>query len=123
MQKNFSELLLEILTIIDYPKDKNECVKEFEELNHAEAMTNMIERLPSNIQEKIKDTKYNEKEVAKYIDSKEYLSEVIKVSEEALLKLLNDVAATLTEEQKKRIQKLLETSDEEQLQTANKPSR
>ena len=114
MQKNFNELLLEILSIIDYPNDKNKCVKEFEELNHAEAMTNMLERLPNDVQEKIKAVQYDEKEVIKYIDQKEYLSELIKVSEDAFINLLNDISATLTEEQKNKIQLLLEASDKDQ---------
>src|SRR5579862_3274305 len=100
MQKNFSELLLEVLTIIDYPNDKNTCIKEFEELNNAEAMFNIFEKLPSDIQKKIKAAQYNEAEVVKYIDQNEYRSELIQVSENALVKLLNDISATLTKEQK-----------------------
>ena len=114
MQKNFNELLLEILTIIDYPNDKNKYLKDFEEMNHAEAMTNILERLPSDIQEKIKAVHYDKNEVIKYIDQNEYLSEIIKVSEDALIKLLDDISTTLTEEQKNKIQLLLEASEGDQ---------
>lgn len=105
MKKNFPDVLLEILNIIQYPNDKEKYVIEFEELNRTEALANLLEDLPLEIQEKIKETNEYEKgiEIKKYLQDEVYFAEVTAVSEEALARLIESLLPNLTSEQQENI--------------------
>lgn len=107
MQRTFSDVLLELLTIIKYPNNKQKFVKEFEELNHGEALANLLDRLPGMIKAKIKTNGGKPEEIKKYIDPDKYIAEVTKVSAQALVNFVNVISPLLTLHQKEKITALL----------------
>lgn len=111
MQRNLKDIFLEILNIINYSKDKDKFFKEFEELNHTEAMLNILERLPLETQERIKAIKDQQEvieAIQKHVTREEYVPELIKVSNQALGQFLKDIEHTLSVDQKQKIAKLLQ---------------
>ncbi len=107
MQKKFNDVLFDLLTIIKYPNNKERFIKEFEELNHLEAISNLMDKFPVDIQEHIKASEGRIEEIKKYIQQEEYVSEVAKVSKEALIKFIEVVSPLLNLEQKQRVVNLL----------------
>jgi hypothetical protein len=108
MQKNFRDVLLEILIIVKYPNNKEKFIKEFEELNHMETVANLLDKLSFEVQEKIKANEHNIEEVKKYLPTEEYISELTKVSNQALLNLVSVVTPLLKIDQKQKIAKLVQ---------------
>lgn len=106
-QRAFNDVLLELLYIIKYPNNKGKFVKEFEELNHTEAVVNLLDRLPGSIKVKVKMRGKTQEEIKQYIDPEKYKAEVTKVSAQALVKFVNTVSPLLTLDQKERITALL----------------
>jgi len=108
MSKNFHDVLLEILAIIHYPRNKAKFVVEFEEMNHLETVVNLLEKLPLEMQERIKAGERNEEMVKKYIPDEIYISELTNVSSKALVKLIEAVSPLLKLEQKQKVVQLLQ---------------
>jgi hypothetical protein len=108
MQRTINDVLLDLLHIIKYPNNKQKFVKEFEELNHGEALVNMFERLPGPIKVKIKVGGAKPELIKKYIDPQKYAAEVTHVSSQALVNFINVVSPLLTLDQKQEITKLLQ---------------
>ena len=106
MQHSFGNILLNILEIIRYTNDKEKFILEFENLNQEEAILNILERLPDEIQEKIRAND-NIDEIKQYINQEEFIVELRKVSGEALGNFIEDIAPTLTLDQSERILKLI----------------
>ncbi|HZE87241.1 MAG TPA: hypothetical protein VE090_03465 [Methylomirabilota bacterium] len=107
MQRSFKDVLLEILDIIKYPNDKEKFVAEFEVMNHTEAILNLLDQLPTDVQAKIKASNLNKEEVNKHISQELYLSEITKVSKNALVKFLEAVSPILNLDQKQKITQLV----------------
>lgn len=113
MQKRVDQIVLEILTAIDYPHNKEKYVKEFLELNHTEAMLNMLERLPNEIQDKIKAIKVETEvaeEIKKHIKQEDYIEELTKVSMDALQRFIQSLSPTLNPSQKENILKIIQVN-------------
>lgn len=106
MALTLNELLLKVLKIIKYPNNKEAFVKEFEQLNYMEALSNCLDKLPKDVRDKIKTYKSKE-EVLRQIPEDVYLSEIMKVSKEAFGKFLEAVSPLLTFDQKEKIIKLV----------------
>ncbi|MGH7202826.1 MAG: hypothetical protein ACREHC_00080 [Candidatus Levyibacteriota bacterium] len=104
MQKNYKEILVQILTIINYPNNKEKFFFDFENLNKQEALVNILDRLPSETQEKVKN---DPEEMKGVIAQEEYDQELLKVSEDALAKFIEDIYSTLSTKQIDQIEKLL----------------
>jgi hypothetical protein len=107
MQKNFHEVLLEILTLISYPNDKEKFVKEFEELNHMETVANLLEKLPQELQEKVQKNKVTQEEIRQHIPDEDYLAELTNVSGKALIKYVEVIMPQLSVEQREKVQQVL----------------
>ncbi len=107
MKPTYTDILLEILTIIKYQNNKEKFVKEFEALNRLDAMACIIDTLPGYVQEKIKSSNNDVEEMKKLIPTNEYIVTYEKVSVEALRKFLEDISSVLTLQQKEQITKLV----------------
>ncbi len=102
MEPSYKDLLLEILSIIQY-REKEKFATEFEEMNRLEAMANSIERLPQHIQDEIVAKKGDPEEIKKYVPQDEHIEEITMVSSKALAEFLQHIAPVMTEEQKEKI--------------------
>lgn len=105
MKLSYNDLLLQILSILNYA-DKEAFVENFEKTNHLESMMNCIERLPSFAQEDIKEHASDQQIIQKYISKEEYTQELTTVSTKALSGLLQHVTPALTDDQKEKIASL-----------------
>lgn len=109
MERTFTDILMDLLVIIKYPKhDRQRFVKEFEELNHVEAALNIADRLPGPSKIKIKMSKGNPEVLHKYIDGEKYTVEMTKVSAKALVSFISVVSPLLTLDQKEKIIALMQ---------------
>ena len=106
MQQTDRDLLLKILEIIDYQNDKEAFVNRFSDLNRQEALLNLLERLPRDVQEKISGSE-DIAEVEKVISSESYAQELASVSAEALGSLIQKVIPTIRKKQKDQIDLLI----------------
>src|SRR5262245_53468310 len=107
MPRTFNDVLLDLLTIVKYPSNKQKFIKEFEELNHGEAVANMLEKLPGEIQDKIKASENKVEEIKKHLPVDEYRTEVEKVSAQALVNFINVISPLLTLRQKEKVTALM----------------
>jgi hypothetical protein len=105
MKHSYREILLEILQIAHY-QNKEKFIVEFEELNHLDAMANILPVLSHDVREYIKLNNADPEKIKKYIPQDLYLQELTKVSADALLQLTKDVMPTLNAQQKEAIAKL-----------------
>ena len=109
MQRSFNEVLSELLVIIKYPQhNKEKFIKEFEELNHGEAVANLLDKLPTHIQEQLKGNRNLMEEIKNHITAEEYKKEVTRVAQGALLKFVEVVSPVITLEQKQKIVNILQ---------------
>lgn len=102
MNLSYTELFLKILTILNY-KDKENFVDRFEKMNHLEAMTNCIERLPQVVKKEIISSEVTPDLIQKYVHKDEYMREITDVSTKALSDFLQHVTPALTDFQKEKI--------------------
>ena len=107
MHIQVNQLLAEILTITDYPQDKDEFIEEFEGLNILEAVMNVYDTLPEHQQDIIKSYSNDVEAIKHYIPKDAYIEELTEVTELALNKFLKDISPTLTSAQKEKIQAIL----------------
>ena len=109
MQLTREELLLEILNIIKYSKDKEKFVREFEAQHYLEALVSMLERLPDQVRETLRKKMEggDYKEILKYYTPDEYKNEVNKVADAAIKNFAEVVSPVLTLDQKQKVTKLL----------------
>jgi len=109
MQPTSKELLLEILGIIRYTKNKDRFIQEFEAMNHLEAITNLLEKFPQDIREKIKlfAFKKNIEGIKDYISSDTYGEELRKVSEKELKSIIEVMTPILSFDQRQKIHRLM----------------
>ncbi len=107
MQQNYKDTLLELLTTINYPNNKEKFIAEFEDLNRVEVIANILEKLPKDIQEKIQAGDNDYENIKKYIHQDEYLAEITKVSAEALKKFIEVISPLLTLQQKQQVDKIV----------------
>jgi hypothetical protein len=106
MQKFSKDLLREILTIIQYAKDKEKFVEEFEAMNYMQAMANMIDTLPFGVKQLVQ-IKYSDQQwVKEHISEEKLQQEIVRVGQEELSLLLQRVSPTLNNLQKEKIQQL-----------------
>ena len=115
MQHNYNNILLQLLDFIKYPNNKEKFVTEFELLNHGETLVNLMDRLPRDIQEKIKTDQIGPDGVKQYITEEEYLKEFINVSREELRKFIDEMSPLLTLKQKEHIVILISRNNQEDI--------
>lgn len=108
MQRSFRDVLFDFLIIVRYPNNKQKFIAEFEQLNHMETVANLLDRLTPEVQNKVKENEGNIEEVKKYLPTEEYLSELTKVSSQALLNLVKVVSPLLKLDQKQKVANLLQ---------------
>jgi len=106
MQQSYKDILLQILDIINYSHDKENFIDEFERLNREETIVNLLDKLPEDIQMKIKDAN-DSNELKKYINLEDYIAELTKVYAESLGKFIDNIAPSLNEEQKDKISDII----------------
>jgi len=106
MQLTYSDVLSEILTIIDYPQ-KEKAIHEFERLNHLDALMNIFPRLSLEVQNFIEHKQNDPEIIMQYIHQDLYTQELTKVSEEGLLTLVDDISPSLNEAQREKILQLI----------------
>jgi hypothetical protein len=106
MQFTYSDILSKILTIIDYPQ-KEKAIREFERLNHLDALMNIFPRLPFEVQNFIKNKQNDPEIIMQYIQQEIYTQELTKVSEEGLITLVDDISSSLNETQREKIAQLI----------------
>jgi phosphate starvation-inducible protein PhoH len=99
-----------MLLIINYLGNKEKVVSQFEHMNYLEAICNLLERLPQDIQEKIKESKNIEVEIKQYVQPEQYVAELEQVSTNALKELINSIIDIVTPQQKQKIENLLKTN-------------
>lgn len=109
MQITHNNILSEILIIIKYP-NKEKFIREFESLNHLDAMANLLPRLSYEVRDYIKKYYNHPEEIKRYIPQDKYLQEVTKVSVHALSQFIKSIEHTLSLEQKEKIVSLLSSS-------------
>ena len=102
MKRSYNDLFLEILSILNY-HDKENFVKQFEQMNHLEAMTNCIERLPEDMRKEIIANENDPQIIQKYISKDEYTQEITTVSTKALSDFLQHMTPAFTDDQKEKI--------------------
>lgn len=113
MQQQFKETLAEILEIIKYSNNREKFIKEFEAMNQLEAVTNIVERLPAAVRERIKMVSSgfsNPDSIRQRISPDEYNREVNKVAETELHKFIEVISPVLTLAQKQKVDKLIRQS-------------
>lgn len=98
---------MEFLDIIKYPNNKAKFIKEFEETNQLEALANTLDKLPEDVQKKIKESKDNLEEIKKYLHHEAYLNEIIKVSHAAFINFVESISPLLNFDQKQKVVNLL----------------
>ncbi len=108
MQRSFTDVLSELLTIIRYTKNKEQFIKELEELNQNEALVNMLENLPEDLQKQVKAMQNFQEAIKKHIVIEDYNTELAKVSHQALRKFIEAVSPVLKFEQKQKIAQILQ---------------
>lgn len=104
MQLTFRDVFLKILEIIKYPNNKENLVSEMEKMNMEEALVNILDRFQPDVQEKIRN---NPDEIKNLVTQNEYTEELKKVATNALLKFIDDITASLTQEQLDQIDNVL----------------
>jgi len=109
MESAYKELLLKILSILEY-RDKEEYAKNFEEMNKLEAMTKCIERLPKYMQDEIIAKKDSPEEIKRYVSQDAYIKELAAVSSGALTAFIQDIAPILSSEEKEKVTQLFVVS-------------
>ncbi|HEX8931786.1 MAG TPA: hypothetical protein VF810_01375 [Patescibacteria group bacterium] len=110
MQQSYKELLSKILEIINYSNNRDKFIKEFETMNHLEAVTNIVERFPAAVRERIKlvSSGFLKPDLIKHkISPEEYNLELNKVAEAELYKFVQVISPVLTLTQKQKIDQLL----------------
>ncbi len=113
MERKIIDIVADILEIIEYPDDREQFLKEFQQTNHEEAIFNILEQFPEDIKEKIKNAE-DPNLIKDYITEEAYLSEMTKVSEEALKNFLETINSSLSDEQREKIEKLFQNLAEPQ---------
>ena len=91
MEQSSKDILLKILEIIEYQNDKEKFVTEFELLNQTEALGNLLNKLPSDVQEKI-STNGDIAEAEKNIGHDEYMTDLVVVANANLSNFINSVS-------------------------------
>src|SRR5579862_3334120 len=98
----YNDLFLKILEILNY-KDRENFVKELEQENHLEAVTNCVQILPLYEQQEIIAHPEDPAIVHKYISKDLYMEEMSKVSAKILREFLQHMTPVLTDTQKEQI--------------------
>lgn len=109
MQRQLTDVLQEFLVIVKFHENKEKFVKEFEELNHLETIANLAERLPEELQEKIKAHQGKGEILKEVFDKNEYQAELTKVSHAAFKRFVDIASPLLKLEQKQKVVKLLQS--------------
>lgn len=107
MQLTIKEVLTEILTIADYPKDKEKFIKEFEALNLLEAILIVYKTLPSEQQEFIKAHGNDPYAIQNSIPEEAYRDALITVTRKAIQDLILSVTPMLNLHQKEELNNLI----------------
>lgn len=107
MDKTVRELLFEILTISNYTKDKEQVIADFEEMNKLETFANIFETLPLQARVHLTATQANKEVLLQYISSEEYVAELMKVTQNALLEFIAALTPVLDRDQKEKIAALV----------------
>jgi hypothetical protein len=102
MKLSYNDLLLKILSIINY-QDRENFVKEVEQEIHVEAMANCIGKLPQSAQEEIIAKASNKEVVEKYITKDNLIEEINNVSTKTLADFLQYLTPSLNDNQKEQI--------------------
>ena len=105
METTYKDILLQILSLMDYD-DKEAYVKKFQEMNHLEAMTNCIAKLPQHVQDEIVAKTASPEVVKQYVPQDKYMEEITTVSAKALVELLKDMETVLSSDQKEKINRI-----------------
>lgn len=106
MQKT-QRILYKILAIIEYDKDKDKFVEEFETLIKVDALLNVVDTLPDNIKRKTEFNKEDYENLKRQVPQEEFSREVEKITEKELKKYIAFISPDLTEEQREQIEQLL----------------
>ena len=110
MTTPLKEIIVKILTIINYPRDKQKFALEFEQMNYAEAVTNIIEQLPMEQQQQVRNSTNLQKTLKQTISEEAFRSELEKVSYNSLPDFLQAFWETITPEQQTAIGALIKTA-------------
>lgn len=114
MDKNTKEILLKILDIIDYPENKEQLINKFISACQQQALINLVESLPSNEQEVLREnlSKTKKQDEAQKIlledFSQEKIFEALKeTTKKAFEDYIKDILPSLTVTQRENLQKYL----------------
>lgn len=102
MKLSYNDLLLNILSVIDY-QDSENFVKRMEQRNRLEALGNCIEKLTQSARDDIIASSYDQEVVGKYITKDIYTEELNTVSTKALADFLQYMTPYLNDKQKEQI--------------------
>lgn len=109
MQHNSQDTLFELLKIINYPNNRQKFINEFEELNRLEALANILDRLPEDLQQQLQVNHDAYNAFEKYISKEAYVEELIKVSQTALENFVEAMSPHLSLSQKEQAVALVNT--------------
>ena len=112
----YKEFLTQVLDIINYPDNKNEYIKEFEERVQLETVLNLVESLSDEKRDEIFDTFVEEKDalsktegiLLEYFTKEQTETEFHKTLLSNIDQLLIELRSSLTDNQKDKISALLE---------------
>jgi len=117
MNEDFKNILIKILETINYSEDKDEFVAEFLKNIQLESLLDLINTLPSNKQEDIKNqlskSSDNQKKVAEILEIY-FLQDQIQqslenVSKNAVIKYIQTISQTLSDSQRANLIEVLES--------------
>lgn len=108
-QASYKDLLAAILDVLHYT-NKEAYIERFDRMNHIEAMSNIYETLPEDLQEKFVHGADDPEIIMKLVDRETYLEEVTTVTANALSSFINHVQPTMNNSQKEQIAKLLKVT-------------
>jgi hypothetical protein len=107
-------VILTVLEIINYQKDKNQFANEFVDLCCRKALVAAIATLPESRRKRLEKNINGQKdidkaitEILKFISKDLYQKKLILISEETLTKYINTIMPAISPEQEKELRKYL----------------
>ncbi len=130
MNKPYRDIVLDILSIINYPKDRASYAEEAEKSVFTDAFINLAEKLPDDIKQHMEATKtefqpFTEQDIEKvrqYISQDDLFNEIEKLSKEDIKEFVQELTPKVDAGQKEKLDAIVASLDEAPAPSAAVPT-
>lgn len=131
--KSYKDIIIEMLTVINYSGDKNQYAAEAEQAVFAEALVNMKDKLPDDMKQQVEASKtdfreFTDEDRAKaqqYLNGLDYVKDVERLYKKDIKDFFEELKPTLDADQKQQLEAIIKSFEEQppivSQQTASAP--